>query len=733
MRVLKARCVIPGVTDLESLSQNIASFTVQNLGPGQSQVAIRGISAGQIVRDQPGVKEQVGVYLDESVVSLSLFTPDLELFDLNRVEVLRGPQGTLYGSGSLAGTVRYITNQPSVDALEGSIEGTMLSIDDGDTGGDIKGMINIPMGDSTALRVVGYYNQYAGFIDAIQPDGNVEEDVNEGERVGFRASLRMQPTDELTITPRVVYQDIDMDGFNRVDMYNMLGNEYTTTRPAIKLGDLEQYTQLEESFEDEFTLVDLQVDYDFGAVTLTSITSYTDRDITVLRDATALTGSITGGSIGLPEEVYTLDAPLDDSTEVEVTTQELRLSSNGDGALQWVAGFFYSDVERDYGQTLFVDGFEDLTGDPTAGIIAGKDQLFYSRIPYDLEQMAVFGEASYDFNEQWTLTLGVRWYDFEEDRTLNFDGIFADQTIGQDGETESDGYSPRAILSYTPSEELQFNAQVSQGFRLGGINDPLNEPLCTEEDLRTFGGSETFDDEEVTNYELGAKWQFGERNTLNVAVFYSEIEDLQATLTAGSCSSRVVYNVPDAITTGVEAELVVFPMENLEVAVSGSYIEAEIDSDLYTVDGDGNQSILAGIEDGNDLPTSPETQFAVSATYSFNLNAEWDGYINGTYQYVGERWTQIGDQVDGFGTVGMFDVGSPSPSSFSYDPELDDYQVANVRIGMQSESMDIAFFVNNIDDERAQLSLDLERGGAARVSHIVNQPRTYGVTARYNF
>ncbi|MDO9432351.1 MAG: TonB-dependent receptor plug domain-containing protein, partial [Phenylobacterium sp.] len=111
-----------GATNIEELSRNIANFTVQNLGPGQSQVAIRGISAGQIVRDQPGVKEQVGVYLDESVISLSLFTPDIDLFDLNRVEVLRGPQGTLYGSGSLSGTVRYITNQPTTAGMEGAVE-----------------------------------------------------------------------------------------------------------------------------------------------------------------------------------------------------------------------------------------------------------------------------------------------------------------------------------------------------------------------------------------------------------------------------------------------------------------------------------------------------------------------------------------------------------------------------------------------------------------------------------
>src|SRR5215207_6065674 len=133
-------------TTIEEISRNVAGLAVQNLGPGQSQVSVRGVSAGQIVRDQPGVKEQVGVYLDESVISLSLFTPDLDLFDLNRVETLRGPQGTLFGSGSVGGTIRYITNQPRLGRMEGLVEGNLNHVADGEMGGHLKGAINIPLG-----------------------------------------------------------------------------------------------------------------------------------------------------------------------------------------------------------------------------------------------------------------------------------------------------------------------------------------------------------------------------------------------------------------------------------------------------------------------------------------------------------------------------------------------------------------------------------------------------------
>src|SRR5215204_3933339 len=149
---------------LEDISRNVAGLTVQNLGPGQSQVSVRGVSSGQIARDQPGVKEQVGVYLDETVTSLSLFTPDFDLFDLNRVETLRGPQGTLFGSGSVGGTLRYITNQPNLDRMEGMAEGDVNIVKDGELGYSLKGVVNLPLGPTAALRVVGYGTHFGGFI-----------------------------------------------------------------------------------------------------------------------------------------------------------------------------------------------------------------------------------------------------------------------------------------------------------------------------------------------------------------------------------------------------------------------------------------------------------------------------------------------------------------------------------------------------------------------------------------
>jgi iron complex outermembrane recepter protein len=724
-----------GVTNIEELSRTVASFTVQNLGPGQSQVAIRGISAGQIVRDQPGVKEQVGVYLDESVISLSLFTPDLDLFDLNRVEVLRGPQGTLYGSGSLSGTLRYITNQPSTDAFEGVVEGTLAKVQGGDIGYNMKGAVNIPINEMMALRVTAYGEQFAGFIDALQPGGGTERDVNDGTRVGIRAALLIRPTENLSITPRILYQDINVDGFNRVDLYNVLANEFTTTRPRVQLGGLKQFTQFQEKFEDEFFLADLTINYDFSGLRFTSISSFTDRDVLVYRDATALTGSITGGSIGLPEAVYTLDAPLIDVTDVQSITQEVRLATTGDGPIQWVAGAFYSDIDRDYSQDLPVIGFTAMTGITTAGPRAPTDHLYYSTVPYRQKQFAIFGEGTYAVTDRLEITAGLRWSDYKETRTLTFDGIFADRTIDVPGKVKADAWAPRVIVAYDVTDDVTVNAQVSKGFRLGGINDPLNRPLCTPADFATFNAISTpsFKNETVWNYEAGIKARLGPGGSLTLAGFYADINNLQATIDAGSCSSRIIANVPSARSIGVDAEFAYRISDNFDIAATASYNDAELTSSLLDAAG----APIQGLRDGNRLPTVPKLpkfQASFSVGYERELTTGYDVFANLTWQHVGKRYTQISDQENNPRTVSLFqNIGGGTAPSLIFPLELPSYDILNLRIGFRGEGWEFAGFVNNLGDERARLAIDRERGLRARYGFLTNAPRTYGVTARKTF
>jgi len=737
--VLRAR----GAQDIEGVAANVGGFTVQNLGPGQSQVAMRGVSAGQIVRDQPGVKEQVGVYLDESVVSLSLFTPDLDLFDVDRVEVLRGPQGTLFGSGSLSGTVRYISHQPELGVTNGVAELDGSLVGGGGAAGSAKLSFNVPLGDTTALRVASYYDHMPGFMDAVQPNLSVKEDVNSGYRTGVRAAVRFSPDTRLSVTPRIVYQRVGSDGWNRIDIYNILANPFTTSRPPVTLGPRDQFTQLEEDYTDDFVLGDVNVSYLFGKTLFTSITSYTYRDVLVVRDATALTASITGGSVGLPENVYTLNAPLFDATTAKVWTQEARLSGGSD-RLHWVGGGFYSHTTRDYGQDLPVHGFTELSGIPTQGLRAPEDTLFFSRLGYKLNQFALFGEGTWTLTDTVSVTGGLRYYHFDEDKQQVFDGIFGNDNNGtslvsQPGSTSANGVAPRLIATFKLSPRSNLNAQVSRGFRLGGINDPLNVPLCTPQDLVTFGGHDAWGDETVWNYEVGVKSRvLNGKGAVNVSGFYMDIHDLQATVTAGSCSSRVVFNVPKARSQGLEVEFEATPNRNLDFAISGSFNDSELRSTLTSTDPSGTVTVVSGIEKGRRLPTVPEVQLAAASTYQWEAKPGWLAYVTGVYQHIGSRYTQVGDETD-LGTLNLLSfapntIGAPlTASAFRYDPKLPAYDLLNLRTGVRRGQWDVSVYLNNVTDERAFLSLDRERGTRARIGYLTNQPRTFGVAYRVAF
>ena len=731
-----------GVDNLEDLAATVANFSVQNLGPGQSQVSMRGVSSGQIARDQPGPKEEVGTYLDESVISFLLFTPDIDLFDMNRVEVLRGPQGTLFGSGSLSGTVRYITNQPELGATRFFGEATGSSIDGGNQGGEVKAGFNAPLGSMAAVRVAAYFDRFAGYMDAVQPDFSVDENVNTGNRAGVRAAVQIAPNDNLVITPRFMFQNLNTDGWNRIDIYNILANPFTTTRPPVNLGERELFTQVDEPMDDNFYLGDLNVTYNFGSFVLTSVTSYTYRDILVTRDAGALTSSITGGSIGLPENVYTLDAPLDDATTGRAWTQEVRFSG-GDDRIRWVGGGFYSDGRKTYGQNLLVEGFTELSGIPSQGLRAPEDVLFFSDLSYKTRQFAFFSEGTY-FLDKWSFTGGLRYYNFKDDKEQVFDGIFGNDNNGtslvsQPGTTEADGVAPRFIASYAVTPSTNVNAQVSKGFRLGGINDPLNVPLCTAEDLVTFGGRPGFDDETTWNYEIGSKSRlFGGRGSFNVSAFYIDINDLQAVVTAGSCSSRLVFSVPKARSVGGEVEFGLVVNDRFDFNLSAGYNDATLRSTVTAPQPGGGSVVVAGIEAGARLPSVPKFQAAVAATFQQPVSDGIMGYLTGTYQHVGSRFTQVGDDVAGFGNVNLLalpnTIGGPlTQDTFTFDPELPAYNIVNLRLGARFSNLDLAFFVNNITDERAFLALDRERGLLARVGYLTNQPRTFGLTARTMF
>lgn len=736
-----------GANNIVDLARNVAGLSIADLGPGQSQMAIRGISSGQVIRDQPGVKEQVGVYLDESPISVALFTPDLELFDLDRLEVLRGPQGTLFGAGSESGTLRYITRQPVLGRFEGSAETAAEAVAHGDIGGTLRGALNLPLSETAAARVTGYYHRLPGFIDALQPGGDLRHDVNDGYRTGGRVAVLFRPNERLSITPRLMYQRLNTDGYPRVDLFNMLANPFTTSEPPVAIGHREQFTQRSEGLNDRFKLGDVALDYDLGPTTLSSVSSYIDRKILVLRDATQLTGSVTYDIGGSPAEVR-LTAPLYDRTSLSAFSQELRLGSNGKGNVDWLLGAFYQKQHRRYSQALPVEGYDAVTqrlfGVVSADFAAPPDTPVDNSQRYRLRQYALFGEATWHFDDRWSVTGGLRYYNFDERRVLDFTGFFsAPISLEVPGSTDSNGWSPRAILSFKATDDMQFNLQAARGFRLGGINDPLNIGLCSPQDVEVFGNQKTWKDEKTWNYEVGAKMRLLDRKaTFNLAAFYADIRDLQATTTAGTCSSRIVFNVPKARSAGVEAELFVRPNGVWDFGISATYVDASLRSSVVSTLSDGTTAVVGGLETGNRLPTAPKLQAVGATGITLPAGAGRDFFANVTVQYIGSSFSQFENEVDNFGLIGANVPGAarligfgdvPPGTVIAFDTRLPDYVLASLRVGLRTDRFEVAAYVNNLTNETARLALDYERGRSARVGYLTNQPRTLGLSARWSF
>ena len=733
--------------NIEELANNVAGLSIQNLGPGQSVVNIRGVSSGQIVRDQPGVKEQVGVYLDETPISLSLFTPDLDLFDLNRVETLRGPQGTLFGAGSIGGTVRYITNQPQLGVVETKSEVDMNLVGEDSFGGHLKTAFNVPLGETAAVRLVAYGTKYAGFIDALRETGGTKEDVNNGRRFGGRLSLLFKPTDNISVTPRIVYQNIDMNGFNRDEVFNLYANPYTTTRTPVTLGKRQQYLLRDEGFEDKTLITDTVAEMALeNLLSVKYMFSYTKRDILVSRDASALAGSVTVNPFAVlnpdvfTDEVVLLPSNLRDTTDLKQMTHEVHFASNNESMIQWLAGVFYSNTDRDYGQKLPTPGYDAAvdahygkeTHDGVRNGFPDTDSPYVSELTYDLRQVALFGESTLTLLDRLDLTAGLRWYDWKEDKTFKSGGIFSNSAAqNQEVTTSSNGFAPRFMANYKVTDQVAVNAQVSRGFRLGGVNDPLNALLCGES-YDTFRKFQEFEDETLWNYEFGFKSQF-EPVTLNASVFYTDIKNLGVNVDAGSCSSRVTISVPEAHTVGSEVELSAQPADSLLFTFAGSYVRGRFDSTI-TTEGD---TALLGIKKGNRLPSVPDWQLSASATYTFPgiLRAD-EGYLTAAWQYVGSQITQPGDQVEGAGTFthnlpGF--GGLTGNETTTLDLELDPYHLINLSTGLVYRNLEFMLYVKNLTDKNARLSFDRERGGRARLSYRVIQPRTFGLVTRMYF
>ncbi len=564
-----------GALSFSDFVASVPSLDFNTTIPGQNRLTIRGVSALEGV-------STIGMYVDETPVTSNQESQiDAVLYDLERIEILRGPQGTLYGEGSVGGTIRFISNKPDADKLQAKGRFILSSTKNGGENYSANAMVNLPVvKDKVALRLVGTTRHDAGFVDNLAIG---EKDSNETDIDGVRGTLRIMPTEDVTIDLSVIANRMDSTGAP------LISDGLTNSRP------------LNEAAKDDFDIYSLTLSWDLPGVTLTSSSSYFDREqeSVVYLPAFGGLGNIT-------------------STDYEAFTQEIRLTSATDSAFEWLIGGFYKDADTKINNPInFLVGLE-----PTGPLVV------FSDTDQSVKQVAVFGEIAYKFTEKLKATAGLRYYHEKNSTDVLLEGpVLGIPTLAQIVEKKLSVVTPRVALTYKVTDDLSTYASVSQGFRAGGVNaNPLSPP----------GSPLTYNDDNVISYELGVTGNMNDGLiSVNGAVFYNDFSDYQADIAPQIIGGGTIANVGSAHSLGVEASFIVRPVEGLELRAAGNLVEAELDDDVAGV----------GVK-GARLPLVPKHTLSFSGQYQFPV---FDGYtatIRAEHNIVGKSYETLANMIE---------------------------------------------------------------------------------------
>jgi iron complex outermembrane recepter protein len=695
------------------LARRVPGLSFRSTGPGENEIVVRGIASASA-----GLRPTTGYYLDETPISaLGLGAIDAGLFDLERVEVLRGPQGTLYGSGSMGGTVRLISAKPDFTDFSARGDVSLATTRGGDMSEAVNAGVNVPFSDTLALRAVGYYRDDGGWIerarrvmtfnahDASQYQADysqpIEKNVNEQRTGGVRVALAFQPTESLTITPSVFYQNIDMDA--RADYDEPAGN-----------GNHQIQTRIVPEFiKDKFTLTNLTAKYSGKAVELLSSTSYFDRkrvDVEDISTVALFFFQPPGIQDTLVPGPYTTDQ------RNHAFVEEVRLSTLSEGPLRLVVGAFYSDSTSNLGTLSEGPGFSAQTGFPIV------DDIFSSSFTQvNTTEKALFGELSYEPIERLTFTIGARGFQ-SETKSFGTRGGFAvdpppnPPPFGDVGvivpplTQKENGINPKFLVSWQATADALIYATAAKGFRPGGVNGPFPVAFCGADlaALNLSAAPETYESDSLWNYEVGAKTRWlDHRLTLNAAAYHVDWSDVQQEANL-PCGFSFLGNFGSAESNGAELELTAQVANSLVLSAGAGYNKAELTS--------GGLPGLAG-QSGDRLQNAPEWTISSAADYSTPVGPNYMAGFTVSYQYTSE-------------VFGSFD-----PTNADYQrPGYSTVQL-NARIG--NDKYEYSLFVNNLTDVKAQTAfagsaaLDFP-GGAVRVA-VPIRPRTIGVKVAAKF
>lgn len=609
-----------GLLTMQDFLRSVPGVALDSNQPGLNRILMRGMVATGF--DYTAIQDRslVAVYLDDIPITLNTSNPDLRVADLERVEVIRGPQGTLYGAGSMAGTVRYVTKKPDAQQFHGLAEAQTSTTEGGGVNWNVRGSANLPLvADRMALRLGVFQEDEDGYIDNI---GTGQRDANATRSTQGSAALRWLPNDALTVDATVVYQDLDNDGANIV--YRQLGNRYTSTRPV--------------EFHDELKIYNLTLTYDAGPARLVSSTSYLDRDFQFVTSFDFFIADLLGEA---------LPSPSVQMNSVDNFTQEIRAIFGEGRRLRGQVGAYYGRDQRHYTQHTFAFGMDDLLGIDSRDLFAlDRDEIYFGRIPTEDKQRALFGEGTFDVTDRLAVTAGLRYFQFEGPAKFAQGGLAGTDAEGLpiDGEAteKADGLNPKLNLSYRLSDDFMVFAEAARGFRYGGVNYPVPESFCAA-DLAAdglTGAPLTFGPDRVWSYSLGEKWTSGDRRALvNATAFYIKWSDAQ-TLHVLPCGYSFFENVAELTSKGVELETQFRLTPALVFAVNAAYTDATTDTAIATIEAAA----------GDRVPFFPEWTATAAAEYSWAARSG-DITFSAEYSYRGAMGTDFNPALPAYRSV----------------------------------------------------------------------------------
>ena len=735
--------------NLTDLAKFTPSLAITEGGPGFNKFNMRGLSTGGYRTSDTSDRPLVAIYLDDTPISVQGQTPDLKVYDLERVEILRGPQGTLFGAGSMAGTIRFVTAKPDAHKFFGSAEADGATTQHGAGSYNFRGMVNLPVvTDTLAVRANVYVGKDGGYIDNI--GAYAGQNRNSNRTTQARVAARWTPTPDLIVDASVTYEQSRARGLN------------------IGLSGLAPYTTSTNSAEgtsDKFRLYQLGASYNLGFADFIATAAYTDRDIGFnaspepqigyfFQDYTGLTPSATAYPLfrqpatynqaitnSIPAEKYTINNKIKDFMV------EGRLASKNTGAVKWTAGVFYETQKRHLIQDIPTPGFDTLsyenyfygpfatpTGKYDSKLVDAafsSNDIFSGLQDVDEHQLAVYADGTWHATDRLDLTAGVRYFNFEEKYYLFESGVYGVVNhipLITNATLKSHGFNPRANIAYKVTDDLLVFAEAAKGFRYGGANQPV--PTGTtgiagqcSTNLASYGYTAaplTFGPDKLWNYTIGEKAKLGGgRVTLNATAYWIDWQDVQTRLLL-NCSYFFTANKGKITSRGLELESMVKVSPEVTLSLGGSYNDSRANGDIPTV----------GAFDGDRTPYFPQLVFNFGAFYDRPVGGG-DLHLQLSYQYQSDQQTTF----NRFKTkiVGGALTRDGDSSTFARIPETHNlsaslaYDIGNFEFGVFGNNL--ANGVKVTDIARATYYAIYQAG--SRVTYA--RPRTVGGRVKVKF